>query len=130
MRKIDLNECEEIIRNHIYYIRKPIKLRYSHYDGTFGYSTDEYEFLLIANKKIKEGIILRCGYKDLHWFIPKKLRKQHILSDALKTGVVKEIWPENKTISFCYRWDDDCSFQEKYTMTKHLADIAGLKLLK
>lgn len=35
-------------------------------------------------------------------------------------------WPENKKITCCYGYGDNC--EEKFEMTQHLADIAGLIL--
>lgn len=40
MESIDLNKCDEIIRNQIYYIRISVRLRYSCNGGDFRYSTD------------------------------------------------------------------------------------------
>lgn len=126
LEKMNINECEEIRKNHIYYIQKPIRQRVNHGDGSFSYSTDEYEFLVITNGREKQAIILRCGYVDLHWYVLKRWRNCHVLSDALRTGVLKEVWPENRKITCCYSYGDD--YEEKYSMTQHLADIAGLIL--
>lgn len=43
LERIDLDECEEVVGNHIYYIRKAIRQRYDKYDKGYGYTTD-YEF--------------------------------------------------------------------------------------
>ena len=123
---IDLNECDEIIKNHIYYSKRPVRQRCYRGDGSFRYINDEYEFLIIAENGEKQAIILRCGYVDLHWYVLRKWRNRHILSDALRTGVIQEIWPENTRITCCYNYDDDR--EQKYNTTKHLADIAGLSL--
>lgn len=124
--RISLDECEEIIDNHVYYCKKNIKQRCYRGDGSFSYYNDEYEFLVIADGDEKQAIILRCGYVDLHWYVLKKWRGDHVLSDALRTGVIKELWPENNKITCCYSYEDDC--EQKYQMTKHLADLAGLEL--
>ena len=55
----------------------------------------------------------------------KKWRGQHVLSNALRTGVIGEVWPENTKVTCCYNYDDNR--EEKYSMTKHLADIAALR---
>lgn len=44
--KIDLNQCREVRNNHIYYIRKPVRQRYSNEYGSFNYSSDDCEFLI------------------------------------------------------------------------------------
>lgn len=124
--QIDLLECEEIIADYIYYIKKRIKQRYYDGEGGYHYGTDEYEFIVITNGQEKQAIIMRCGYVDLHWYVLYKWRNKHILSDALRTGVLQEIWPENEKITCCYNYNDNR--EQKYNMTKHLADIAGLYL--
>lgn len=45
-----------------------------------------------------------------------------MLSNALCTGVLREVWPENTKVTCCYNYYDDQ--KEKYSMTKHLAEIA------
>ena len=84
LKSIDLNECEPIINNYIYYLKKLIKNRVCREDGTYRYSTDEYEFLIITAGNEKQGIILRCGTTDLHWFVLRQWRNSHVLSDALR----------------------------------------------
>lgn len=126
LARIDLNKCDEIIKNHIYYSKRPVRQRCYRGDGSFRYINDEYEFLIIAENGEKQAIILRCGYVDLHWYVLRKWRNRHILSDALRTGVIQEIWPENTRITCCYNYDDDR--EQKYNTTNHLADIAGLSL--
>lgn len=129
LESTDLHECEPIINDYIYYCKKPIKSRASRSDGTYGYSVEEHEFLIIANHNEKQGIILRCGTTDLHWLVLRKWRNQHVLSDALRTGVIHNIWPENTTISCCYSWRDKMVDRpQKYAMTKHLAALAGLNM--
>lgn len=127
LKQIDINECEEIIDDYIYYCNIPVKQRCYHGDGSFQYVTDEYEFLVIADGGgEKQAIVLRCGYSDLQWHVLRKWREKHVLSNTLRTGVLHEVWPENTKVTCCYNYDDDR--EEKYSMTKHLADIADLIL--
>lgn len=74
---------------------------------------------------------MRCDTTDLHWLVLPAWRNKHILSDALRTGVIHDMWPENKTITCRYSWRDKMKDRpQKYNKTKHLAQIAGLKLIK
>ena len=91
LQQIDLAECEEVIENYIYYSRRPVRQRCSHGDGTYGYVTDEYEFLIIAENGEKQAIILRCGRIDLHWYVLRRWRKHGVLSNALRTGIGQRI---------------------------------------
>lgn len=126
LRNLNLNECEEVFSNHIYYVKKPIKQRISYGDGSFGYATEEYEFVVVAIQGEKQAIILRCGYGDLHWYVPPQWRGMHVLSNALRTGVVGLLWPENKTVTCHCKWYED--EKEKHEITKHLAEISNLKI--
>lgn len=128
LAKIKLNECDEIYPNHIYYINKKVTLSTPNWDNRRSYFRNEYEFLVIARNGIKQGIILRCGTVDLHWYVFKQYREEHVLSEALKTGVINQIWPENKYITCHYEYGEDR--EKKYQMTKHLADLANLELIE
>lgn len=125
LERIDIRECEEIIEDYIYYSKRFVKQRCNRGDGSFYYIEEEYEFLIIAERGEKQAIILRCGYADLQWHVLRKWRNRSVLSNALRTGVLREVWPENTKITCCYNYNDDR--QQKYNMTKHLADIAGLR---
>lgn len=126
LNQINLPDCLELVKDNIYYSKRSIKQRCLHMDGSYTYITGEYEFLIIAQDGIKKAIILRCGEQDLHWYVKRKWRGSHVLSSALQTGIIHKIWPENTSITCCYNPGED--YGEKYTMTQHLADIAGLSL--
>ncbi len=64
--QIDIRECEEVIENHIYCIRKEIRQICYRTNGSFRYTKEKYEFLIIAEDGEKQGIILRCVYENLH----------------------------------------------------------------
>ena len=124
LRKFDLRDCTPIVANHIYYIKTPVRQRCYCSGGGYCYVTVVNEFLIIAEHGIKKAIILRCDESDLHWYVLPQWRKQHVLSGALRTGVIRQIWPENTTITCTCEYNEDPV--EKRRMTKHLADIAGL----
>ncbi|MBR2919174.1 MAG: hypothetical protein IKC29_03855 [Clostridia bacterium] len=126
--QINLDDCEEIEPNNLYYIRAKVKQRVYNGDSTYYYSNHEYEFIVIAENGVKKAIILRCGTIDLQWHVLKEWRGKHILSNALRTGIINKVWPDNKEITCCYDIGDD--YESKYNMTQHLANIAGLKLVK
>ena len=107
LTRIDLAECEEIIENYIYYSKKLVKQRCYRGDGSYYYIDDECEFLIVTEDGEKQAIILRCGYVDLHWYVLKKWRNRGVLSDALRTGILQEIWPENTKITCCYNYADN-----------------------
>lgn len=125
LNKYDLRECIPIIANHIYYLKTPVKQRCYSGGGRYRYITVVNEFLIIADHGIKQAIILRCDESDLHWYVLPQWRRKHVLSDALRTGVIREIWPENTSVTCVCEYNEDPV--EKRRMTKHLADIAGLQ---
>ena len=126
LRALDLNKCTCVVDKKIYYIKKAVKIKYES-DGKTKYNISEYEFLVLTNDKQKQGIILKCSDLDLHWYVFKKYRNQKVLSNALRTGVINKVWPENKKITCCYEVEDFGS--NKYELTKHLAEIADLELV-
>lgn len=126
LRNLKLENCEWI-RDNIYYIKKTVRqICYSCTTGTERATYTKYEFLVIAEEGIKKAIILNCGDLDLHWYVFNRWRGRHILSDALRSGIIKEIWPKITSVTCCYDWDDDK--EEKYRMTKYLASLAGLQM--
>lgn len=125
--RINLDDCKELIPNYLYHINYGFKQRVYGEGGKYTYDYSTYEFLVIAKGGIKQAIILRCGYEDLHWHVLNQYRGKHILSNALRTGIIAEIWPENKYVTCCCSFRDD--YETKYEMTKHLAEIAGLRLV-
>ena len=116
LRNMDLNKCKKVKEN-IYYIQKEIISQ--------GKKRDQYEFLVLVQNGMKCGIILRCGTVDFHGYVFKKYRGQSILSNALRTGIINEIWPENKEITCSYDNEMDCDL--KRSMTQHLAKLANLE---
>lgn len=126
LRNVRLSSCE-YLRDNIYYIRTTVK------EMVFDPNTQterphycECEFLIIADNGIKKAIIYNCANIDLHWYTFKIWRDQGVLSRALRTGIIKDIWPQIKSVTCCYSWDDDR--EEKYHMTKHLASLAELDM--
>jgi len=117
---MDLSKCKPIIENHIYYVEKIVS---QNVNGHI--YREKYEFLIITEFNIKKAIILRCGTIDLHWYVFHQYRNQHVLSNALKTGVISEIWPENKSITCHYGFGDT---EDKYNLTCHLAKLACLEV--
>ena len=101
-------------------------MSYSCETGDYRPTYTKYEFLVIAENGVKKGIILNCGDSDLHWYIFKQWRGNHILSNALRTNVIEEVWPKLTTVTCCCDFDED--EKEKYQMTEHLASLAGLQI--
>jgi hypothetical protein len=113
---MDLNKCKKVKEN-IYYIQKEIISQ--------GKKRGQYEFLVLVQNGVKCGIILRCGFGDLHWYVFKKHRGQGVLSNALRTGIINEVWPENKVVTCSYDYEMD--YDLKCSMTQHLAKLANLE---
>lgn len=132
LKQINLDDCQEVVPGHIYYTKRTVRSRMSRKDGTYWYAKNNYEFLVIANNNVKQGIILRWGTFDLHWLVLKKYRNQHVLSNALRTGIINKIWPENKEITCDYDWcgHEDDDYETKLAKTRHLAKIANLKVVE
>ncbi len=126
LRGLKLEKCKYVTCNTCY-VKKTVKqMRYDDDLDKYVPYYSKHEFLVVVENGIKKAIILNCNNIDLHWYVFRKYRSQHVLSNVLRTGIIREIWPEVKKITCCYEWDDDR--ETKYQMTKHLATLAGLEL--
>ncbi len=126
LRSIKLSDCQ-YLWNNIYYIKKEIKQTVSNVntqDKKIFYSI--CEFLIIADNGIKKAIIYNCGNIDLHWYTFHKWRGQGVLSNALRTGVIKKMWPQINSVTCHCEWNENR--EEKYRMTQHLASLADLEV--
>lgn len=126
LRDIKLEECV-YLENGIFYSRRIVAERKYSFETELehpGYL--ECEFLVITEQNIKKAIIYNCNNEDLHWYVFTKWRGKHILSNALRTGIIREVWPDIESVTYCcYSWEDK---QAKLAMTEHLASLAGLTL--
>lgn len=128
LRNIELDRCT-YMGNNIFYVKKIVQTRY--YDCCSGrdkFSRSEEEFLVITHHGIKQGIIHNCNNMDLHWYVLTHWRNKSVLNNALRTGIIRQMWPQIKTVTCCYNWDDNKV--EKYQKTKHLANLAGLDVVE
>lgn len=88
--------------------------------------SDEFEIIVLTtNRKRKVGGIVRWGDFDIHFTIFPKYRGQHFLSNFLKTGVMQEIWNENKTITL---YDRAIESMDDYYKKMHLVELTGYTL--
>ena len=126
LRNIKLQDCD-YLRDGIFYTRRIVtEHKYDFETGLDNPSYLECEFLVITQHNIKKAIIYNCNDEDLHWYVFTNWRGKHILSDALRTGIIREVWPDIESVTCCcYSWEDR---QAKITMTKHLAELAGLSI--
>ena len=124
LRNIKLQDCD-YLRDGIFYTRRIVtEHKYDFETGLDNPSYLECEFLVITQHNIKKAIIYNCNDEDLHWYVFTNWRGKHILSDALRTGIIREVWPDIESVTCCcYSWEDR---QAKIAMTKHLAGLAGL----
>ena len=126
LRNIDLQDCE-YLGNDIYFIRKLVTTKfYDPYSGKDKHSRSIEEFLIIANREIKQGIIHNCNNDDLHWYVFLQWRNHSVLSNALRTGIIKHVWPDIEAVSCCYNWNDNKV--AKRQKTEYLASLAGLRV--
>ena len=104
---LDLENCRWI-RDNIYYIKKTVReMLYNCDTCTYRPAYTKYEFIVIAEEGVKKAIILNIFNKDLHWYVFKKWRSSHVLSNVLRTGIINEIWSEITSVTCCYEWNDD-----------------------
>lgn len=124
LKSTKLSECN-CLRNGLYYIKTEVKQMI--FDPKIQNEKPHFsigEFIIITEDGTKKAIIYNCGNIDLHWYTFVKWRNQGVLSNALRSGIIKEVWPQIKTVTCCSDWNENA--EEKYRMTEYLASLAGL----
>ena len=126
LRSIKLEDCD-YLRDGIFYSKRIVaEHKYNFETSLDNPSCLECEFLVITEHNIKKAIIYNCNDEDLHWYVFTSWRGKRVLSNALRTGIIREIWPNIESVTCCcYSWENK---QAKVAMTKHLAALAGLSL--
>lgn len=81
-----------------------------------------YDFLILTKYERKIGIILKCDTVDVHTYVYKKERGKHYLSDFVRDGKLRNIWSDITTVA--------CTNVEEYDKIKHIAEIAGYRLVE
>ena len=85
---------------------------------------DEKEEIIVLTKNgIKVGGIYRMGSYDIHLVMKKHYEGQHLMSKFLKTGIINELWPENKSVELCNAYT-----REEYARKKHLANLCHMSV--
>lgn len=121
LRGAKIDSRDEIFPgSHIYrYIRSS---RIRNVDGSI--STKPVDALIVCDENDnKKAIIVRLYNRDLYAYTFAKDRCKGYLSKAIRTGCIKEIWPDIDTVSCSKGYDPVC-----YDRAKHLAELAGLRL--
>lgn len=84
---------------------------------------ERYEIIILLYHNHKAGAILRCGDADVHWTVKERYQGKHILSDFLRSGVLKSVWPTNIQTDL-----SGIESRADYQKKKHLAELAGLRI--
>lgn len=84
--------------------------RYTHY----------HDYLVLLKGGEKAGILLNCDSVDIHAYVLRKYRNQHIVSRLTDNGFLKKLWPDVTSVT--------CADLNNYDKVKHLAQIAGYSL--
>ena len=84
--------------------------------------TGHYDYLVLLKDGKKAGILLKCDSIDVHAYVYRKYRNQHIVSRLTNNGFLKELWPDIDSVT--------CANPYNYDKVKYLAEIAGYTLRK
>lgn len=82
--------------------------------------THYHDYLVLLKAGEKAGIILNCDSVDVHAYVLRKYRGQHIVSKLTNNGFLKNLWPDIDSVT--------CANPREYDKLKHLAEIAGFTL--
>jgi len=120
VRRCKLNKGKELLPNSAYLFNK--KFWHKDHGKLLPYREHE-EIIVLAKKGIKVGGIYRMGSYDIHAVMKKKYEGQGILSSFLKTGIINEIWPENKSVKLCGVYT-----RTEYEKKKYLAKLCHMEI--
>ncbi len=118
VRRCRLKSGKVLIPNTAYLFKRRFLTR----SGFKFYNNEEEIIVLVENGK-KVGGIYRMGTYDVHCVLQEKYRGQHIMSKFFKTGIIQELWPENKSVKLCNVYT-----REEYEKKKHLATLLGMTI--
>lgn len=116
VRRCRLKSGKVLIPNKAYMFKRRFLTRV----GFKFYNNEEEIIVLVENDK-KVGGVYRMGTFDLHCVLYEKYRNCHIMSSFFKTGIIQELWPENKSVKLC-----DVYTREEYEKKKYLATLLGM----
>ena len=112
IKQCNLQEGEVLIPGEAYLFNK----RFPH-----NRADEKEEIIVLVKNGIKVGGIYRMGSYDIHLVMKKNYEGQHIMSSFLKTGILNELWPENKSVKLC-----EVYTREEYSRKKYLADLCHM----
>ena|GEM_PF-1314442 len=118
LKNLSISECTVVIPNHIY------RHEYDRNVMRNGRLVNEFgDFLIITDVNLEKKAIIMRVCNDVHWHVLEPFRGQHWLSNALRTGYLKKLWPEITSIT-CINSES----VDEYDKTVHLAELAGLSV--
>lgn len=116
VQRCRLKSGKVLIPNKAYLFKRKFLTRVG-----FKFYNNEEEIIVLVKDGKKVGGIYRMGAYDIHCVLHEKYRNQHIMSDFLKSGIIQEIWPENKSVELCGVYT-----REEYEKKKYLASLLGM----
>lgn len=118
VRRCRLKSGKVLIPNKAYLFKREFLTRVG-----FKFYNNEEEIIVLVKDGKKVGGIYRMGTCDIHCVLDERYRNQHIMSDFFKSGIIREIWPENKSVKLCNVYT-----REEYEKKKHLAELLGMSV--
>lgn len=118
VRRCDIRDGEELVPDEAYLFNRRFLMR-SPQKTYF----EQVEIIVLVKNGIKVGGIYRMGTYDIHCVIDRKYRNQHIMSDFFKSGIIQEIWSENKSVKLC-----GVDTRDEYNKKKYLAGLCDLAI--
>lgn len=116
VRRCDLIEGEELVPSEAYLFNRKFLMQIP---GKTYY--EQVEIIVLVKNGVKVGGIYRMGSHDIHCVIDDRYTGQHIMSNFSKKGIIKKIWPENKSVELVNVYT-----REEYNKRKYLASLSGL----
>lgn len=117
----DISKAKVLIPEKAVYLKKPVRKRM--YYGSKKFIYDEEEFIILLDNGKRVGGIYIMGDWDLHIIVFNKYKGQHHMSNFMRSGWIKKLFPDLNSIT-CIHYNDT----DEFKVVKHLADLADLEI--
>lgn len=120
VRRCDLKKGTEIIPYQAYHFHRKFRVTFQSINRSI---YENMELIVLARNLHKVGGIFRLGWESVYCVLYEEYRNQHILSNFFRSGEMKYLWPENKTMLIYNDGTDE------YNKLMHLAELSGLEAI-
>ena len=118
MRRCEIEKGKELVPGEAYLFKRKFLMKYGAKK-----CFETHELIVLTKDGDKAGVLYRVGSWNIFLVMKPEYEGQHIMSNFLKTGIIKKIWPEITAVSVYEQQS-----QEEYDKRKHMAQLCHLPI--